>query len=63
MMIMMATIIITMTNRLIFRELCSNEADHSGLRRESAVARLLGSRVRIPPAARKYASCVCSDIS
>ena len=56
MMIMMKTVVITMTNRLIFRGLCPNDADHSGLRRECAVARWLGLRVRIPPGERMSAS-------
>ena len=59
MMIMMTTIIITLTTRLIFRGLCSNEADHTGLRCESVAVHLLGLRVRIPPGAWVSASCEC----
>jgi hypothetical protein len=47
-----------MTPRLLFRGLCSNEADPSGLRHESAVARLVGMRVRIPRGACISVSCV-----
>ena len=63
MTIMKVTIKIKMTSRLIFRGLCSNKADHTGLMCESAVDSLLGLRVRIPPGAWISAYCECCGLS